>query len=138
MSQFLTMQYYFNPNPGSQFKYWIVMFVFAGLLILCGALVKAYRNKTQDKILKKMLKSYPAKFYWFGVVAGVLTWVRLENISLFSMRFLWIVYFGMMIYVIIVNIKKFYREYPRKVRQSLSHQGKNKYLPKQKTKKKKK
>ncbi len=138
MEKFFTMKYYFDPSPGPDFKYWIVMFVFAGALILFASIVKAYRNKTEDKILKKMIKSYPSRLFWFGFSAALLTLARLENISLFSMRFLWIVYFAILIYVVVRSVKTFYREYPRKVRQSLSHQGKNKYLPTQKKKKKKK
>lgn len=138
MEKLLTLRYYFNPNPGPEFKYWIVMLVFAGILVVIASLIKAYRKKTGDKILRKMLKSYPTKLIWFGAVAVLLTLVRLENISLFSMRFLWIVYFAILIYVIVGNVKTFYREYPRKVRQSLSHQVKSKYLPGQTKKGKKK
>lgn len=138
MEQFLTFKYYFDPNPGAQFKYWLVMLIFAAVLFVVGVLVKAYRNKTEDKILRKMLRSYPTKLFWFAVVAVLLTAVRVEGISLFSMRFLWIVYFAILIYVVAGNIQKFYKEYPRKVKQSLSHQSQNQYLPGNKKKGKKK
>lgn len=138
MKQFLTLSYYFNTAPGANFRYWLVMFIFAGVLIVIASLIKTYSQKTEDKILKKMIKTYPAKFFWFGIVAILLTVARLENITFFSMRFFWIVYFGLLIYIIVTNIKTFYREYPRKVKQSLSHKGKNKYLPTQKKKKKRK
>lgn len=138
MGQFFTLNYWFNPTPGPNFKYWILMLVFAGALVLAASLIKAYRQKTDDKILKKMMKKYPSRLLWFGITAALLTVVRLENIVLFSMRFWWIVYFALLIYTIVSNIKTFYREYPRKVKQSLSHQGKNKYLPGKKKKKPKK
>ena len=138
MEQFLTLRYYFNPNPGPSFKYWIVMLVFAGILFVSATMIKAYRSKTEDKILKKMLKTYPTKLVWFAVVAVLLTMARLENISLFSMRFLWIVYFAILFYVLVNNIKKFYKEYPRKIKQSLSHQVQSQYLPGRKKKNKKK
>lgn len=137
MSQFVSLNYYFDTTPGVQFKYWLVMLIFAGILAVISILIRAYRQKTNDKILKKMVKSYPGKFMWFAVIAAFLVWIRLENIVLLSMRFWWVIYFGLFFYSIINSIKVFYREYPRKLKQSLSHRDQNKYVPVPKNKKKK-
>ena len=136
MEKIFTLKYYFDTSPGSDFKYWIALLIFAGILLILSTAIKTYRQKIKDKILRKMIKSYPSQLFWFAVVAAFLVWIRLENVKLLSMRFFWIIYFALMFYLIVKNIKTFYREYPRKVRQSLSHQEQNKYLPTQKKKKK--
>lgn len=136
MDKFLTLNYYFNPNPGSSFKYGVVLLVFTGILFLIAFLIKAYRKRTEDKILKKMFKPYPSKLIWFALVGSLMVLLRWEAVTLLSMRFWWIVYFGLLIYSIIINTKRFYREYPRKVKQSSFHQEESKYIPTKKKRRK--
>lgn len=136
MDKFISLNYYFSPNPGPSFKYGMVLMVFAALLIVAGYVIKIYRQKTNDKILRKIIKPYSAKLIWFGVVAALMVLLRWEAVTLLSMRFFWIIYFGLLIYSLVNNIKKFYRDYPRKLKQSLSHQTENKYIPTKKKRKK--
>ncbi len=135
------LKYIFNLNPGQQFRFYIPLFIIAGLLML-GSIAFAFiykSRKDNDFAFKRIFKNTGKKLFWTGFLFLFLTTVRYEAIPYFSMRFLLVVAFGVLAYILYTTIKDYKVVYPREkqnVSEKLSKasQSKNKYLPNKKRK----
>jgi uncharacterized membrane protein len=127
----------FQVTPSTYFPYlyWvlgIVLFVF-----LSSFLVYHLRKRTENKVLRKILRPYPKYLRIFSGVGVIFIWARLSGVAFLGMRFLWILWGVLLVYVII----NFYFVYQKKkidfnknINKFKNQDLSNKYLPKKKKK----
>ena len=133
MDKLLTINYYLNTHPNPDFQYTKLTLLLIGLLLVLGIALKIYRIKfTKDAIVKKMIKSYPGKFFTFATILLLLLFVREAGIPFISMRLWWIILF---IYIIYWTVKVsicFGKDYKKRTKQAHFFKNRKKYLPRKK------
>jgi Ca2+/Na+ antiporter len=133
--------YFFTPNPGTDFSYYIPVLTVAVVLILGSILFSQYykRKKKTDFAFKRLFKKVSSRMLLFGILFLVLTALRYESIPYFSMRFLLYLTAGLFLYFIYSYIKIYTVKYPKEKEnaQAKHHTVKkeeNQYLPNKKKK----
>jgi len=135
MDKFLTFKFYFTIRPDSDFQYTKLTLALTLLLFLISITIRIYKKKyAKDDILKKMLKRYPGRFFWFGLILLSLLLFREAGIPILSMRIWWVLLFIYMAYWIIKTCITFKKEYKFRSNQAYHHDAMSKYLPKKKKK----
>lgn len=133
MNQFLTLSYYFTPNPSSNFQFTKITLGICLALLILGIVFEVYRQRGMtDKIARKILRPYPSKLIRYGIIALFLLAFREAGLPYLSMRIWWFVLGGFMIYSALklaFSYKKHYQMRSKKLKET----GKeDKYLPKKK------
>lgn len=107
------LSYLFSPVPGSAFNYSTLVMIFAGILIVIAIAVKIliHVNKS-NKALRKVYRTMPGHFIWIGIALIVLTTSRTNGIPYLSMRFLLYVTLLISLYLVAINIYRFFTKYP--------------------------
>lgn len=139
-SQLFSLGYYWY-DPGYQSQLFTpVVLTFSATLVGLGIIWAVYRNYfLKNKSLKKTTRSYAKKLIWFGLVAFLLYGMRAEHIQYLNRRILWVFYLVVFALVLFFTIKNFRINANVQVKSAIKKQTvKNKYLPVQKNKKKKK
>lgn len=133
MEQFLSLSYYFNTQPDPNFHFTKIIFGLALALIFIGFATEFYRKrKMQDKVARKILRPYPSKLIWYGLIALFLLAVREAGIAYLSMRIWWFVLAAFMLYSGLRLLITYQSQYEKRVKK-LKIVGKDdKYLPKKK------
>jgi Ca2+/Na+ antiporter len=127
--------YFFQANPGTEFKYYIPLAVFAVLLIAAAiAFSLIYRNKRKtDFAFKRLFKNLSKRLILIAALAIVYMLVRYENIPYFSMRIWLYLTIALFLFFGYRYVKTYKKDYPKeKTNFELSHPEKkagNKYLP---------
>lgn len=127
--------YFIKSTPGTEFKYYIPLALFAALLLILAVISSVvYRNrKKTDFAYKRLFKNLSRRLILIAILVIVYLLVRYENIPYFSMR-LWIYMIGaLFLYFAYRYIKTYKIDYPKeKTNFTLSHPEKkneNRYLP---------
>lgn len=129
--------YLFKINPGSEFRYYIPIFVFIGLLFLGSIAFSIIYNKRKktDFAFKRLFKKTPGRIFWIGFIVLLLTLIRYEAIPYLSMRIWLYLTLVIFLYFVYYTIKTYKIDYQREkanvehmLHRSVS-QKENKYLP---------
>ncbi len=133
MDNLLTFFYYFNPQPGSNFQMTKITLALALGLILLGFITEFYRKKKMtDKIARKILRPYPSKLMWYGLIAIFLLAVREAGIQYLSMRIWWFVLFAFMLFSGIKLLVTYKGQYAKRAKKLKLIKKDDKYLPRKK------
>ena len=137
MLQLLSPSYLFDTLPGSEFKYFWVCIVFFLALIVFGQYLRAYiKNSPHKKILKRLYPGVAGKFLTLALFGYLFLFFRYENIPYLAMRFFLVLIIVWALYYIGMIVYKFVKNFPEKVAKKERTETHDKYLPKQKKKKK--
>lgn len=131
------LKYLFNTNPGTEFKYYIVLGILIALLVAGSVLTSLVydHKKHHDFTFKRLFRKTSIKLFLFGMLLLFFLAVRYEAIPYFSMR-IWL-FLGLLwlLYFIFKTVKTYLVQY-RKEKVSTHHQAINtetkevkKYLP---------
>ena len=136
-----SFSYFFAPNPGTQFSYYIPILVLAGVLILGAIAFSGYYNKKKktDFAFKRLFRKLSGRMFLFGILFLVLIALRYENISYFSMRILLYLTALISLYFVYRYIKIYKVKYPKEkenaqAKQHIVKKEENRYLPNKKRK----
>lgn len=107
------LSYLFSPVPGSTFNYSNYVMIFAIALIVIAIALKALiiANKS-NKALRKVYRHTSGHFIWMGIVLIILNYSRTSGIPYLSMRFLLYTTLVISIYLVVINIYRFFTKYP--------------------------
>jgi len=138
----------FESTPGTAFKYYTLMAILSGVLIVGGMAFNYIYNKKKKNNLafKKVFKKLGSKMVMFGILFLILMMVRYETIPYFSMR-IWL-YLSILALLIIVGLylKRWKKDYTKmhielmekEAKKANSKNKNNSYSPKKHRKKHKK
>lgn len=105
-SQLLSWSYYFSHEGLDTFNYLPQFMTFAAIMVGIGLIISALRSFViKDKNTKKTLKPFPSIFFWYGIIAFFLTWMRYETIPYLSLRLWWPIFDISLILSLIFAIK---------------------------------
>lgn len=130
--------YLFDPQPG-EFHFMLLFLIFFLLLTIGSFYVDAWvRKHPQRRSIKHLMPKMGQTLRVFGILGFVFLWVRYENLMLFSMRFLFLLYLIIIVAYIGNTIYKYRTKLPDVIEAHAHHKKHKKYLPKKKKGKKKK
>lgn len=133
MDKLLTLKYYFDTTPSSDFQFTKLVLLVVGLFFLLSLGVRIYRKKyCKNEIIRKMLRGYSGRFFTFGSILLFILLSRETGIPILSMRF-WL--FAFLLYVIIWALTvcfTFKKKYHSRAQHTEHRDTKAKYLPKRK------
>lgn len=127
------LSYFFWPNPGNV-TYGSPKAL--ALLVLCGAciavsiLLRLWRRRLGNPVLRKLSTSWPAIVLWFGISGVVLVVARVEGIQFLAMRVLWFVWAVAFLLTLLFQLWKFRMRYYEVVPQERMLDPLEEYLPK--------
>ena len=107
------LHYFFTSIPGKEFAYYNYLYAFIGLLII-GSIIfsQIYKKKKKnDLAFKKLFKNVSNRLMTFGIIFGLLTLLRYEQIPYFSMRILLYLTGGTFIYWLYKTLKTYKNTY---------------------------
>lgn len=128
------LNYFFESQPGINFKFYMPLIILAVLLIAGGIIFSFIYNKKkkEDLAFKFLFRKFGSNMALMGILFIFLVAVRYENIPYFAMR-IWI-YLSLLglLYLIYRYVKKFKVDYPKEKQNHEHHKHvkeENKYLP---------
>lgn len=126
------LRYWFYPNPGNtDYGNWKVqvLMVLCALLVIGSFGIRAWRNRQQNSVTKRLSRSWPSAALWFGLTGLILVVSRVELIQFLAMRFFWVVWIGLLIAYLILQVRLFRaRHYQVLPRESVTD-PRDPYLP---------
>ncbi len=108
------------------------------ILLLCvGCIVlsfciKRWRRRQKNPATRKLSRSWATATLWFGIIGLFLAVSRAEDISYVSMRFWWVVWAGVLLLYLSVQIRVFRARHYVQLPTESSEDPREKYLPKKK------
>jgi hypothetical protein len=103
-----------------------------GAVLVVASFALRWWRAGHTGMTRKLSRSWPRACLWFGLVALILAVSRAEDISYLSMRFLWVIWIGALLFYLWLQLRLFrarhYETLPRKERTD----PREKYLPKPK------
>lgn len=116
LSQFLSLSYWFEPTPVSDFSYLdILTWCIIGLFVLGIALHVVGRFVALHPIVRRFLRRLPGGIYLTAVISGFLVFARFQRAPYISMRILLFLVFIAFIVWLAILIYKFAKNYNREV-----------------------
>ena len=129
----------FELQPGSEFKFMVILIVFFLILAIGSFYLDAWIKKQPHRnAIKKLLPHFPNRLRILGIIGFVLLFFRYENIPYFAMRILLVLLLLGIISYIGYSLYKFKKHLPELLETRKKKKTHHKYLPKSKKKKKKK
>lgn len=109
------LKYLFNPNPGTEFKFYIPLLILAAVLIIGAIALSIIYNhrKRQDFAFKRLFKRTSVYLLLLGLLFLFLIGVRFENIPYFSTRILLYISLLLLLYFLYKTIKTYKIDYHR-------------------------
>lgn len=133
MDQFFTLNYYFATQPNPDFQFTKITLGISIALIFLGFITEFYRKKKMtDKVARKILRPYPSKLIWYGMIAVFLLAVREAGIQYFSMRIWWFVLLAFMLFTGIRLLVTYKSKYNARIKKLKAIGKEDKYIPKKK------
>jgi len=107
------ISYLFSPIPGSVFHYSLFLMIYAIILIVVAVIVKVLiiTIKT-NKALRRVYRHMPNHFVWIALTLIILIKSRTTAIPYLSMRFLLYIIVLISLYLVTINIYRFFTKYP--------------------------
>lgn len=111
MSQLFSFGYYFSHEGLQNFESAEKAIGAAMVMITLGVILSLFRKfviKNPDT--RKLMRSFPKTFIWFGVIALFLIWMRVENVPYLSLRLWWAVYVIILLIVFYFLIRNCFKK----------------------------
>lgn len=89
-----------------------------------------WRRKCADAVLRKLTRSFPSAFLWFGVLGIILVVARVEYIQFVAMRFWWLIWGLAFLLYGVFQYRTLRQRYYRVIPQGRAEDPREKYLPK--------
>ena len=102
--------YMFQFLPGSEFKYYIPVLIFTGILVLTGLYIRNRIKK--EKAFRKIFKNSSGNYFTVAVITLFLLWARYEEIAFISMRFILLLSILSGLFLLYRSISKYRKDYP--------------------------
>ncbi len=132
------LSYLFWPNPGPttyENPKVIALLLLCVLLLSASVLLRVWRRKLQNPVLRKLTRSWPSAALWFGVIGLFLVVSRVEGVSYVSMRFLWVLWGLAFLLYVLLQLKIMRLKYYEPIPTQMPDDPREKYLPRAKKKK---
>ncbi len=114
LSQLLTIDYYWNSNPGGEFP---LGFFLLGFFILLISLPRFLKNIAKgNKYLKKSMKKRLWKFILLGMLGTAFTLFRFAEVDVLSKRLWLYIVFVLAIANLIITLPKIYKDYKMRLK----------------------
>lgn len=127
--------YIFWPNPGNAYYSSTSM---KSLLIVCTLLVvfsflfRFWRSRMTNPVLKKLSRSWSSAAFWFGITGFIFVVSRVEGIGFLAMRLCWVLWGIAAALYLGMQVRFFHMRYYEKLPSEISHDPRDRYLPKRK------
>lgn len=129
--------YFFNPQPGREFSYYIIIEIIALILAVAGIyIILRIRQNKQDKSFKKLFQPYPTKLFLMVGLLLAYSAFRYYYVAFFSMRLLLFIILGVSLFIVFNIIKTYLKIYPGDKENRVKRLEMNKWIPKKKKDKK--
>jgi len=127
--------YFFNPLPGPQFNFYVVILILILILVASSVYVKIHlKTHKEDKNLRRLFKHVPGKLVTFAAYFFVYIIARYANIYLFSMRTLLFATLTWLAYFLYQTYETYRVSYPELKHRHLEQMNASKYLKRKKKK----
>jgi hypothetical protein len=129
------LSYLFWPNPqATTYDNPKVMAILGlcGLFIVLSFAVARWRKTKGNPVTRRLARSWPSAFIWFGVIGFILAIARVEQISYISMRVWWIVWGAVLLLFVYMQFRRWRTMHYEVLPQSRVNDPREKYLPKKK------
>lgn len=129
------LRYLFWPNPGFAAYTDADMLVLIGVsvaLIVGSFAISYWRRKQSNSVTRKLSSSWASVAFWFGFAGLVLVVSRVEDIQFFAMRFLWIVWAGLLLTYVVFQLRRWRAKHYEVLPTVTRHDPRDPYLPKSK------
>jgi len=110
------------------------LLVFCAALVLLSVGIKRWRRKQKNPMTRKLSRSWGAAALWFGLVGLLLGVSRAEDISFLSMRFWWIVWLGVLLLYLFLQVRLYRSRHYVQLPSESVEDPREKYLPSRKRK----
>lgn len=130
------LTYFFEPLPGGRFEYMYLFIILALVIVIASIALRLYlRQKKEDKIFRKLFRTFPGKLQTIGIIFAIYVAARYERMPFLSMRFLNYIVLAVLLYLLIKYGKIYFQIYPAEKRHHQKQLELNKYLPRKTVKK---
>jgi glucan phosphoethanolaminetransferase (alkaline phosphatase superfamily) len=133
MNDILT--YLFWPNPGNA-DYGspkaIALLALCALMVLGSFALSWWRRNKASPAIRKVSRSWASAMRWFGIIGLLLVISRAEEIQYLSMRFLWAVWLGALLFYLFWQVRMYRNRYYEILPNEPVVDPRSKYLPKRK------
>ena len=124
------LQYFFEPIPAGQYKFMYLFIALAVIGLAASIALRIYLKKhKEDKILRKLFRTFPGKLQTVSICLGLYILVRYEKMPFLSMRFLNYIIIGTAIYLLINAFQLYSQVYPHEKKRHEQQIKANKYVP---------
>ena len=115
-SQFLSLSYWFEVTPVSEFRYldtltWIVI----ALFVLAIVIQLAGRFMTMHPVVRRLVRRLPGALYLTSIIAAFLLFSRFQRAPYLSMRIWLLLDFVIFLIWLVILLVKFFRNYNREM-----------------------
>ncbi|MCD6109590.1 hypothetical protein J7J83_02430 [bacterium] len=107
------ISYLFSPIPVSVFHYSFYLIIYSIALIVIAIAMKIIIAKKSSKALRRVYRNMPSHFIWIALTLIILIESRTNAIPYLSMRFLLYIVILISIYLVAINIYRFFTKYPK-------------------------
>lgn len=128
------LKYLFAISPGQEFKFYLPLLIFIGLLLIASMVFSKihHKKKKTDFAFKKLFRKVSTILVIFAFLNLFYVAVRYENIPYFSMRFIFYLINLLFLYLIYRYIRIYRLDYPRErenAKRVIKKTDENQYLP---------
>ena len=115
-SQFLSLSYWFEITPASDFRYldmltWVVI----ALFVLAIVVQLGSRFVAMHPVVRRFIRRLPGAMYLVSVIGGFLLFARFQRAPYLSMRIWLLLDFLVFLVWLVILIVKFIRNYKREM-----------------------
>jgi hypothetical protein len=130
LQDFLTYLFYPHPTGTSYGNPKVLaVLIFCALLIILAGVLSVWRNKLKEHRLRKITGSWPSAAFWFGLTGLLLVVARAEEIQFLAMRFLWVVWVLLAIFIVWIQARSYKNRYYEILPSHTPNDPRSKYLP---------
>ena len=134
MNKFLTLNYYFNSVPDSDFHFTKLTLGIVAVFYILSIAIWIYRKKySKNEVLRRILKKYPGTLFTVGTILLFLLLSRETGIPIISMR-IWLLGFLLFVAIWFIKVAVTFRGQYRMRSSQAKQDVKSKYLPRKKNK----
>jgi len=123
------------PNPGNAHygsgstKTLLIVCV---LLLLLSLVLRFWRSQMNNPVMKKLSRSWSSAAFWFGITGLLFVVSRVEGVGFLAMRLWWLAWGIAFAFFLGVQVRFFRMRYYEKLPSEVSHDPRDRYLPKRK------
>ncbi len=129
------LSYLFWPNPQATTydnPKVMALLIACGLMIVMSFAIAYWRRQKGNPVTRRLARSWPSAFVWFGGSGLVLAVARVEQISYISMRVWWIAWAFVLLLFVYAQFRRWRMMHYEVLPSSRINDPREKYLPKRK------